>query len=107
VDVSIKDNIATLISYTHRSQEIIAKTTHYATNVNSTEAELFSIRYKINHTVYLSDVNYIIVITNAIFDMLIHLYQLHFITILKDLKKFFNKNSNNIIEFWYYLNSIK
>jgi len=31
--------------------------------------------------------------------MSIHPYQLHSIIILKDLKKFFNKDPNNIIKF--------
>ena len=87
--------------------------THHVTNVNFTEAELFAIRYGINHTIYLLDINHIIIITDTIpaarqiFDMLIHLYQLHSITILKNLKKFFNKDLNNIIEFWDCLDSIK
>ena len=39
--------------------------------------------------------------------MLIHLYQLHSIVILRDLKKFFNKNLSSVIEFWDCLDSIK
>jgi len=97
-----------MISHICRGQEIIAKMTHHITNVNFTEAELFAIRYEINHTIYLLDVNHIIIIiiitdtipvARQIFDMLIYLYQLYSITILKNLKKFFNKNLNNIIEF--------
>jgi len=79
--------------------------TYYATNINSTEAKLFAIRYRINYAIYLSNVNCIIIIIDAIpavrwiIDMLIHPYQLHFIAISKDLKKFFNKDPNNIIKF--------
>jgi len=39
--------------------------------------------------------------------MLIHLYQLHSIAISRDLKKFFNKNLSNVIEFWDCSDSIK
>jgi len=113
IDTSVKNNIATLVSYIHRDQEIITKTIHHATNVNSTEAKLFAIRYKINHTTYLQNINYIIVITDAIlavkwiFNISIHPYQFHSIIILKDLKKFFNKCPNNFINFWDCLNSVK
>jgi len=113
MDMGIKNNITTSISYTCRGQEIIAKMTHYITNINSTKAELFVIRCEINHAIHLPNVNYIIVITDAIpaarwiIDMLIHLYQLHFIMISKDLKKVFNKDPNNIIEFWDYPDSVK
>ena len=102
-----------MISHTCSKQEIIAKMTHYATNINSTNIELSTIRYRINYTIHLPDVNYIIIITDTIptarqiFDILIHLYQLHSITILKNLKKFFYKNPNNIIEYWDCLDSIK
>ena len=64
--MSIKNNIATAISYTYREQEIIAKITHHATNVNSTKVELFAIRYGINYTIHLLNVNYIIIITDTI-----------------------------------------
>ena len=40
--------------------------THHVTNVNFTEAELFAIRYGINHTIYLLDINHIIIITDTI-----------------------------------------
>jgi len=112
-NVSLKNNIATMISHTCKGQGIIAKMTHHTTNINSTKVELFAIRCRINHVIYLLNVNHIIVIIDAIpadgqiFDMLINLYQLHSIVILKDSKKFFNKNSNNIIEFWDCLDSIK
>jgi len=65
-DTSIKNNVAILISHIHRGQEIIAKSVYHATNVNFTEAEIFAIKYGINHTTHLKDINYIIVITDAI-----------------------------------------
>ena len=60
--MSIKNDIATTISHIHRGQEIIAKITHYVTN----KVEIFSIRYGINHTIYLLDINYIVIIINTI-----------------------------------------
>ena len=57
MNMSIKNNITTSISHTCRGQEIIAKITHYATNINSTEAELFAIRYEVNHAIHLSNIN--------------------------------------------------
>ena len=107
--MSIKNNITTLISHIYRGQEIITKTTHHTTNVNSTEAELFTIRYEISHAY----INCIIVITNTIlatkwiFDITIYPYQLYSITRSKDLKKFFNKSPNNSINFGNCPESIK
>jgi len=92
-----------LIFYIYRGQEIIIKTVYYATNVNFIKAELFTTKYGINHVTYLQDINHIIGITDAIlaikqiFNIIIHLYQLHSITILKNLRKFFNKSSNNSV----------
>ena len=61
-DINIKNNIATLIPHICKGQEIIAKSVHYAINVNLTKAELFAIRCRINHTIYLQDVTHIIII---------------------------------------------
>ena len=61
----------------------------------------------------MQDITHIIVITNVIsttkyiFNMFIHLYQLHSIAIFKDLRCFFNKNSNNSILFWDCLSNNK
>ena len=102
--MSIKNSIAILISHIYRDQEIITKLVHYVTNVNSIKARLFAIRYRINYTTHLQDINHIIVTTDTIlaakqiFDILIYPYQLHFITILKNFKEFFNKSSNNFID---------
>ena len=65
-DTSIKNKVATLISHIYRDQEIIAKSVYYTTNVNFTEAEIFAIKYGINHTTHLKDINYIIAITDTI-----------------------------------------
>ena len=59
-DMSIKNKIATLISHIHRDQEIITKSIHYATNINFTKAELFTIRYEINHATHLYNITHIL-----------------------------------------------
>jgi len=64
-DTSIKNNVATLISYIHRGQEIIAKYVHHTMNITSTEAEIFTIKCSISHAAQLQDVAHI-VITDAI-----------------------------------------
>jgi len=112
-DTSIKNNVATSISHFYRGQEIITKSVHHTMNIISTEAELFAIRCGINCAIHLQNVECIIVITDAtpaakqIFDISMHLYQLHSITIFKDLRGFFNKNPNNLIDFWDCLESVK
>jgi len=71
----------------------------------STEAEPFVTRYGINYATQIQDVAYIIIIMDVIpaakciFDTYIYPYQLHSITISKDLKEFFNKNFINLISF--------
>jgi len=78
--MSVKNNVATLVSHIHKNQEIIVETIYHTTNVNFTKARLFAIRCRINHTTYLQDVNCIIIITDAIpaakqiFNTSIHLY---------------------------------
>jgi len=94
------------ILHIHSYPNIIRKTIHHAVNVTTTEAKLFAIRCEINQAIQISEAIYIIVITNVIhlvqciFDFAIHLYQLQSITIVKDLRVFFNKHLMNSIEFW-------
>ena len=79
-DTSIKNNVATLVSYIYRDQEIIAKSVYHIMNITSIEAKLFTIRYRINHAIYLQDITCIIIITDTIpdtkhiFNMSIYLY---------------------------------
>jgi len=63
-DVSVKNNIPTLVSYIRRGHEIIAKAIHYTMNVLSIEAELFAIRCGISRAT--QDVEHIVIITDAI-----------------------------------------
>jgi len=57
----------------------------------------FAIRYRIDQAIKLQDISKIVVITDAIlatkqiFNTSVYLYQLHFITISKNLRKFFKR----------------
>ena len=53
VDASIKNNIAILILYIFRGQEITTKSVYHVMNVTSTKAELFAIKCSINHVIHL------------------------------------------------------
>jgi len=70
-------------------------------------------RYRIDQAIKIYDTLKIIIITDTIpaakqiFDTLVHLYQLYLITISKNLREFFNKNTNNSISFWDCSNCIK
>ena len=81
-DTSIKSNITMSVIYDHLFNNPLKKTLHHAINVTSTEAELFSIRCGINRTTQISSTSHIIIITDAlyvtqrIFDLTIHLYQI-------------------------------
>jgi len=94
-----------LILHIYSGCNIHAKTIHYTVNVTTTEAELFAIRCSINQAVKVQNNTHIIVITDAIhavrqiFNLLTYLYQLYLITILQDLRAFFNKSSNSSILF--------
>ena len=79
-DTSIKNNITISITHVHSLLNPVKKMIHYAVNIMSTEAELFAIRYSINQTIQISNVIYIIIVTDAIhiahhiFDSLINTY---------------------------------
>jgi len=94
------------ISHIHICDRPIVKTVYYATNVMTTEAELFVIRCSINQAVNLPGITKIIVIIDSIhmarfiFDSSIYLFQVHLAAISKELRKFFLTNNNNLIEFW-------
>jgi len=90
------------------------KKIHYTINITTTKAELFAIRCGINQAVQVQNTTHIIIIitdvihtARQIFDLLTHPYQLYSITILQDLRAFFNKSSNNFIAFKNYSSSTK
>jgi len=72
----------------------------------STEVKLFVIRCSINQAICFPNVKYIFVITDSIhaakkiFDSLSYSYQIHLVAISDELREFFQKDSNNSIEFW-------
>ena len=105
-NVNVKNNIATLVSYIQRKHKIIMKTIHHAINLISTETKLFVIRCDISQASQIPDITHIVIITNTIpaakriFDMFLYPYQLYSIAIFSDLRRFFNKNSSNLISFW-------
>ena len=111
--MSIKNNVAISVFHIQKSHNIISKSVHHAINVNSTEAELFAIKYRIDQATKIHNASKIFIITDTIpaakwiFDTLIHPYQLHLIALLKSLREFFNKNSDNLISFWDCPSSIK
>jgi len=49
--MSIKNNVVTLIAHIYSYNLPVIKMIHYATNIISTEAELFAIRCGINQAV--------------------------------------------------------
>ena len=104
-DISIKNNVAISIAYIHICDKPIVKTIHYAVNITSTKAKLFSIRYGINQATNIQEILKIVIIIDLLyvaqnfFDSLSYLFQVHSTSILKELRKFFIQNHNNSIEF--------
>ena len=104
-DTSIENNVATSILHIHSNINSIKKTIYHAVNITSTKAKLFTICYGINQAIQIPEVSHIIIITNAIylakyiFDSIIYLYQLQLIAIVQDLRAFFNKYAQNLINF--------
>lgn len=105
-DTSIKNNIVTAVSHIFSNCGKLSKKVHHAVNVTTTEAELFAIRSTINQSCQVTNANKIIIITDAIyaakkiFDSLAHPYQLQAIKAAQCLRNFFNKDPNNMVEFW-------
>jgi len=105
-DASIKHDIATSVLHIHMWDKPLIKTVHHAVCITSTEAELFMIRCGLNQACNEEEISKIIVVTDSIhmakkiFDMKLHLYQIHTTAILKKLRQFFSKCQENHIEFW-------
>ena len=104
-DISIKNQVAIFIAHVHIYDSPIIKTIYYAVNITSTKAELFVIRYRLNQAIQLSNIKYIVVITDSIhavkkiFDLSIHLYQVQTLIISKEIKVFFERSHHNSIDF--------
>jgi len=61
-DMSIKNQVTTLIAHIHVHDNPVIKTLHYIVNVTFTEAEIFTIRCSINQATQLANMNHIVVI---------------------------------------------
>jgi len=94
MDISIKNQVATLIMHIHCQDCPIVKTIHYTINVTSIEAKLFAIRCSINQATQLQEINKIIIITdsihsaNKILDYSLHSHQVHSAAISHELQEF-------------------
>ena len=105
LDMSIKNQVAIFIAHVHIDDSPIIKTIYYAVNITFTEAELFVIRYGLNQAFQLSNIKYIVVITDSIhavkkiFDLSIHLYQVQTLVISKEIREFFERSHHNSIDF--------
>jgi len=105
-DASIKNNVATSITYIHTYKKPLTKTVYHVVLITSTKAELFAIRCGINQAMNLNNIAKIIVVTNSIhvarkiFDSSVYPYQIQSAAILYKLHNFFNCYEDNIIEFW-------
>jgi len=64
-NANIKNHIVTLILHIHSNLNDIKKTIHHTINITLTI--IYAIRYQINHTVQISEVSHIIVITDSIY----------------------------------------
>ena len=65
-DASIKNNVATSISYIHVHDKPLIKTIHHMVNITTTEAKLFAIRYSISQAMNIKNISKIIVITDSL-----------------------------------------
>ena len=98
-DASIKNQVATSISYIHSFDKPVIKTLHRAINITIAEAELFTIRCGINQAVTNPNVKHIVVITDSlhivrkILNSSTYLYQIHSVAISIELREFFFKDS--------------
>ena len=81
-DASIKNQIAISITHVHSFRNPIIKTLHHVVNVTTTEAELFAIECGINQAIQITNINYIVVVTDSIhiahkiFNSLVYPYQI-------------------------------
>ena len=106
MDTSIKGYVAMYIAHIYIHNKPVIKTLHHVVNITSTEAKLFTMRCGINQAISSHGILKIIVITDSIhsakriFDLSLYLFQIHVMTILSELRKFFTHSQENSIEFW-------
>ena len=103
MNASIKNQVATSISHINK---LVIKTIYHVLNIMSTKTKLFTIRCSINQATHLPNVNQIFIImdpihaTKRIFNSSLHPYQTQSALIFHELREFFKKDNNNLIEFW-------
>ena len=89
LDASIKNNIAISITHIHSLSSPIKKILHHTINITSIETKLFAIRCKVSQAIQITNISYIIIITDAlhtaqkIFDPTIYPFQLQSIIIFE------------------------
>ena len=104
-DTSVKNNVASSITYIHVFNKSVVKTLHHTINVTSSEAKFFAIRCGINYTILLQETSKIIVVTDSIhvakkiFNPSLHMLQKQAASILSGLRELFNCHSTNTIKF--------
>ena len=65
-NLSIKNQVTTSITHIYTYNFSVIKTIHYAVNITSTKVELFAIRCGLNQAIWLTNIEYIIIITDLI-----------------------------------------
>ena len=104
-DASIRNNITISVLHIHIYNRLVIKIIYNIVNITTTEAKLFTIRCRINQAIGIPNVKYIVIVIDSlyaakkIFDILMHLYQIHFTAISQELRDFFQRDSNNHIKF--------
>jgi len=105
-DAGIKNDVAMSIAHIYVHDKPIIKIIHHVVNITLSKVKIFAIRYGINQAINILEISKIVVIIDLIhiakriFDLSIYLFQIHLVSIFKELRKFFLLNANNSIEFW-------
>ncbi len=66
-DASIKNNMATSIVHVHIYNKSVIKTIHHTVNIITTEAELFTIRCRINQATNMPGISKIVIVTDMLY----------------------------------------
>ena len=66
-DITIKNQVATLIAHIHIHNNPVIKTIYHVVNVTFTKAKLFAIRCGINQVTQLVNINCIIIIIDSLY----------------------------------------
>ena len=69
-DISIRNNVTTSIVHIHLYNRPVTKIVHHAVNITTIEAELFTIRCRINQAISIPITNYIVIITDSLYTVI-------------------------------------